>query len=196
MYKLIIKRSLDLLFSIFLLPFLGMVFLPVAVYIKREDGGPIFYRSKRIGRNGKCFKMYKFRSMKVNAEDIRLEDGSTYNADDDQRVTKVGKFIRETSIDELPQIINIVLGNMSFIGPRPDLNIDEKFENEYKNILKVRPGITGYTQAYFRNEIKWIEKVKYDTYYANNVSLVLDCKILIKTFFTVIKRDKTYRKVN
>ena len=101
--------------------FLLLALIPIAIAIKIEDRGPIFYCADRLGRNAKTFKMYKFRSMKVNAPDIRNEDGTTYNSKDDPRITKVGRFIRETSLDELPQVFNIIKGDMSLIGPRPGL---------------------------------------------------------------------------
>ena len=132
--------------------------------------------------------------MKVNAPDIRLADGSTYNGDDDPRVTRVGKFIRKTSIDELPQILNVFVGQMSIIGPRPDPeDWLDKYTEEERVFLKVRPGITGYSQAYFRNDADGKEKIKNDVYYAQNCSLWLDVKIFFKTIATVLKRENTYK---
>ena len=115
-----IKRLFDVLISLILVIPVGGVILVSAIIIFIEDGGPALYFAERVGRNGKAFKMYKIRSMKVNAPDIRLSDGSTYNSEKDPRVTRFGRFIRKTSIDELPQIINVLKGDMSFIGPRPD----------------------------------------------------------------------------
>lgn len=120
MYKSCIKRMLDLLIGIVAFPFFLISLIIFGPIIKATDKGPIFYNAKRIGKNGKLFKMFKFRSMYVNAPDIRLADGSTYNGKDDPRVTKVGKLMRATSIDELPQILNMLNGTMSLIGPRPD----------------------------------------------------------------------------
>ena len=120
MYKHFFKRVLDILISLIALPFVILTIIIFGPIIFLTDRGPIFYCGKRIGRNGKAFKMIKFRSMKVNAPDIRLEDGSTYNGEDDPRVTKIGKFLRKTSIDELPQFLNVLFGQMSIIGPRPD----------------------------------------------------------------------------
>ena len=141
--------------------------------------------------------MYKFRSMKVNAPDIRLADGSTYNGKDDPRVTKVGRFIRETSIDELPQIFNILLGQMSFIGPRPDPpDWMERYPEESLRFLNVKPGITGYSQAYYRNSADSMEKIWNDVYYADNISLALDIKIIFKTIAVVFKRENIYRTVD
>jgi len=134
--------------------------------------------------------MLKFRSMKVNAPDIRLADGSTYNGDDDPRVTKVGKFMRNTSIDEIPQFLNILVGDMSLIGPRPDpLDWLDIYKDHDKAILTVKPGITGYNQAYFRNSVDGMEKLKNDVYYADHISFMLDVKIVLKTVKTVFSRE-------
>ena len=128
--------------------------------------------------------------MKVNAPDVRLKDGSTYNGDDDPRVTKLGKFIRKTSLDEIPQILNVLKGDMSLIGPRPDpLDWLDKYKEEEKVFLNVRPGITGYNQAYFRNSADAQEKIDNDVYYAKNISFVLDVKIIFKTIKTVLFRE-------
>lgn len=194
MYRFFLKRIIDILASIIGLPFFIFFFIPIAISIKAEDGGPVFYCAKRIGRNGIPFKMFKFRSMKIDAPDLRLEDGTTFNSKSDPRVTRVGKIIREMSLDELPQIINILLGQMSIIGPRPDLNINENFLDDISVILKVRPGITGYTQAYYRNETKWMEKIKYDKYYVDNLTFWLDLKILFRTVYIILSREKLYRK--
>ena len=143
MYKYLIKRILDIILAILLLPFLCVTTILIAPLIYLEDGGSIFYNSKRLGKNGKVFIMYKFRTMKENAKDIRNADGSTYNSIYDPRVTKIGKVLRRTSIDEIPQIINVLKGDMSFIGPRPDLPEHIMlYTNEEKRKLKVRPGIT------------------------------------------------------
>ena len=193
MYKNFLKRFLDLLISIIFFPFFIIIFIVVAILIKFEDGGPIFYKGARIGKDCKIFKMYKFRSMKVDAPNILNKDGSTYNSKDDNRVTKVGKFIRETSIDELPQIINILKGEMSFIGPRASLEEAlESYKDDEKDKMKVRPGITGYTQAYYRNNLTVREKRLKDAWYANNVSFLLDLKIFLKTIGTVVKKENIY----
>lgn len=140
--------------------------------------------------NGKPFPMHKFRSMKVNAPDIRLKDGSTYNGDDDPRVTKLGRFIRKTSLDEIPQILNVLKGDMSLIGPRPDpLDWLDKYKEEEKVFLNVHPGITGYNQAYYRNSSDAQEKIDNDVYYAKNISFALDVKIILKTIKTVLFRE-------
>ncbi|HHK5532465.1 TPA: sugar transferase [Bacillus mobilis] len=194
MYK-VIKRIIGCIFSLILMPFILLLIIIVGAAIKIEDRGPVFYFADRIGKDGKIFKMFKFRSMKVNAPDIRLEDGSTYNSDNDERVTKVGKFLRKTSIDEIPQAINILKGDMAFVGPRPDsamwLN---NYTKEERIILKVRPGITGYNQAINRNSVGTKEKIKNDIIYVQNVSFLFDIKILIMTVKSVILSKNIYRE--
>jgi undecaprenyl phosphate N,N'-diacetylbacillosamine 1-phosphate transferase len=194
MYKKLIKRSIDITFALIGLPILLVIFVFVAPYIFLTDRGPSFYNAKRIGRDGKLFKMYKFRTMKVNAPDIRLQDGSTYNSEDDPRVTRIGKFLRKTSLDEAPQILNVLKGDMSIIGPRPDPpDWLDKYPDEVRIFLTVKPGITGYSQAYFRNSVDGEAKMKNDVYYAINCSLLLDVKIFFKTIAVVLKRENTYK---
>ncbi len=194
MYKKYIKRFLDISGSIVLLPIMGVCFLCVSPFIYLEDKGSILYKAKRRGVNGKIFTMYKFRTMKMNAPDIRNADNSTYNAPDDPRITKVGKILRKSSIDEIPQIINVLKGDMSFIGPRP-VTIEkplEEYDKKRKVRLTVRPGVTGYTQAYYRNSISQEEKLKLDAIYAQKVSFILDVKIFIKTIITVVAQKNIY----
>lgn len=193
MYRKYIKRIFDLILVIPGIMALSIIFIPIAILIYLEDRGPIFYNANRLGKNGINFKMYKFRSMKVNAPDIRKDDGSTFNSEDDPRLTKIGKLIRKTSIDEIPQLINVLKGNMSLVGPRPDLpeHINVYKGNEERK-LEVLPGITGYSQAYYRNSIKWKERIQNDIYYVDNISFILDVKILFKTFFSVLKSESIY----
>ncbi|PIC85454.1 UDP-phosphate galactose phosphotransferase [Sporosarcina sp. P20a] len=193
MYSEIIKRFLDILFSIILMPLILIIIIVCAIAIKIEDQGSVFYAALRLGKDEKTYKMYKLRTMKENAPDLRNEDGSTYNSDKDVRVTKVGSFLRKTSIDEIPQIINVLLGNMSFIGPRPDLpeHILQYSDSEIKK-LKVLPGITGYNQAYYRNTIQWKERLINDVYYVNNISFMFDLKILLKTISTILLRKGVF----
>lgn len=172
----------------------GIVIGISALFIKKEDNGPIFYMANRIGRFGKTFKMFKLRSMKVDAPDIRLADGSTYNGDNDPRVTKFGKFARKTSLDELPQLINILKGDMTFIGPRPDTPMYlDKYTNEERIVLTVRPGITGYNQSVNRNSVLTKEKLKNDIYYVNHLSLWFDIKIIFMTVATVLGHKNVNR---
>ena len=193
MYKCFFKRFLDLLLSLLALPFWALLFIPIAIAIKLEDRGPVFYKSSRVGRGFKKFAMYKFRYMKVNAPDMRNADGGTYNASDDPRVTKVGKFLRETSLDETPQLLKIIKGDMSIIGPRAgDWESVDTYLDDEKDKTKVRPGLTGYCQAYFRNSAGVREKRLKDAWYANNVSFSLDVKIFFKTIITVLKHENLY----
>lgn len=194
-YARYIKRFLDILISLIGLPVLLLILLVCAPLIWLEDRGPVFYNADRLGRNGKTFKMYKLRSMRVNAPDIRNGDGSTYNAEDDPRVTRIGRFIRKTSLDETPQLLNVLKGDMSLIGPRPDLpdGLETLYKPEYMPRLKVRPGITGYSQAYFRNEIDLDQRFVQDLYYVSHIGFWLDVKILFKTAAVVLKREGVYR---
>lgn len=169
------------------LPFVFIAIIIFGPIIYFEDKGPIFFKARRIAKGGMAFNMLKFRSMKVNAPDIRLEDGSTYNSDDDPRVTKIGKFMRNASVDEIPQFLNVLIGQMSLIGVRPDpLDWLEKYDEHEKVILTVKPGITGYNQAYYRNSADGETKLKNDVYYAEHISFWLDMNILFKTIKTVV----------
>jgi len=190
MYKDSFKRVFDIIIGLCALPFVLLFIIVFGPIIWFQDKGPIFYAGKRIGQNGKLFGMIKFRSMKVNAPDIRMENGDTYNGDDDPRVTKIGRFMRKTSIDEIPQFINVLIGDMSFIGPRPDLpDFLNIYKEKYPSILSIRPGITGYNQAYFRNSIDGDEKMKNDDYYAKHLTFGMDVKIVFRTIKTVLFRE-------
>jgi lipopolysaccharide/colanic/teichoic acid biosynthesis glycosyltransferase/biotin carboxylase len=195
-YRSFFKRIFDFILALFALPFVLCIIVIIAPFIWLEDNGPIFYAGKRIGQYGKPFGMLKFRSMKVNAPDLRLSDGSTYNGDDDPRVTRVGKFLRKTSLDEIPQFINVLVGQMSLIGPRPDpLDWIERYKPEERVFLTVKPGITGYSQAYYRNSADAQKKIDNDVYYAENISFLLDVKIIFKTVKTVLFRENLYKEV-
>lgn len=181
------KRATDVVGSLILLPVAGALTGLAAIAIKVEDSGPIFYRSTRLGKGMEPFTIFKLRSMKVNAPDLRNADGSTYNATDDPRVTRVGRVIRKTSVDELPQLINVFKGDMSMIGPRPSpLGNESTYSESFKRKFEVLPGITGYSQALNRNSDTLEEREQTDTYYVENVSLKLDLQILIKTIQTVL----------
>ena len=195
MYKNCMKRLLDLIGSIILLPVGCLVVIVFAPFIYFEDRGSIFYLAKRRGLNGKIFNMFKLRSMSMNAPDIRNKDNSTYNAPDDPRVTRIGRLMRKTSVDELPQVFNIIKGDMSFIGPRP-ITTDKpmsEYDEKRRIRLTVRPGITGYSQAYYRNAISQEEKLQNDSWYAQHVSFTLDVKIFFKTIQTVLLRKNVYK---
>ena len=192
-YQIVVKRVVDIILGVIILLPVLLVAIPIAIAIKIEDGGPVFYKSRRLGKGFKEFDMLKFRSMRVNAPDLRNDDGSTYNAKDDARVTRIGRILRETSLDELPQCINVICGHMSLVGPRAgDVESKDTYADDEKDKLLVRPGITGYTQAYYRNNLGVREKRLYDAWYAYNVSMWLDIKILFKTVLTVLKRENVY----
>ena len=194
MYKKCIKRLLDIVISLAALPFVLAVVVVMAPLIYLEDKGPVFYNATRRGKDGKEFKMFKLRSMYVNSPNLKNADGSTFNSASDPRVTKIGRFMRKTSVDELPQILNVLIGDMSFVGPRPTL-VTTPYENLpelSKRRLGARPGITGYAQAYYRNSITQQEKFQHDCYYVENVSFLLDVKILIQTVFSVLGRKNIY----
>ena len=192
-YQSVVKRLIDILICILIPPFVLLVSIPIAIAIKLEDHGPVFYCSRRLGKGFQEFGMLKFRSMKVNAPDLRNDDGSTYNSATDNRITRVGHLIRETSLDELPQCWNVLIGQMSLIGPRAgDVESKDTYETDEKDKMLVRPGISGYAQAYFRNNLGVREKRLYDAWYAHNVSFWLDVKIFFKTIVTVLKQENVY----
>lgn len=175
------------------LPFFLIVLAVVSLLIWLEDRGPVFYLDDRIGKNSKLFKMYKFRSMKVDAPLLLNADGSTFNSKNDPRVTKIGKIMRASSIDEIPQIINVLKGDMSIIGPRASLaGALGTYQEDEVDKMKVRPGITGLTQAYYRNDLSNREKRLKDAWYANHLTFWLDVKIFFKTLITVFLRRGLY----
>ena len=203
MYKHFFKRLIDICIGLVALPFVLLVIVIFAPIIYFTDRGPVFYNANRAGKGYKPFKMFKLRSMYVNSPDLKNADGSAYNSDDDPRVTPIGRFMRKTSLDEFPQFLNILKGDISFIGPRPKLYCPEKYPNGLPEFMKksflVKPGVTGYAQAYFRNSITNEEKFKWDGYYAENVSLWMDVKIIFQTFYSVIARknintEQSYKK--
>ncbi len=196
MYKKFFKRFFDIIIGLIALPFVLLAIVIFAPIIYFTDKGPVFYNAPRLGKKGKVFKMYKFRSMKVNSPNIKNADGSTYNGENDPRVTKIGRFMRKTSIDEIPQFLNILKGDMSLIGPRAHLTTNYKgyelLDEPHKRRIDVRPGITGYNQAYFRNSVTSEEKMKNDVYYVDNLSFAMDVKVFFKTVATVLKRENVY----
>ena len=202
LYK-VLKRLIDILGG--LVGCVLLVPITVAVYIARkvlkEDDGPLFYEHLRYGKDGKKFRIYKFRSMCIDAdkrlkeyleqnEEARIEFEENHKLKDDPRITKLGKFIRKTSIDELPQFINVLKGDMSLIGPRPivDGEIEKYGENKDK-FLSVRPGLTGYWAANGRSDITYEERMKMELYYVDNISFKLDIQIFFKTIISVIKKE-------
>lgn len=197
LYRDYIKRLFDIFLCVLAFPFFCVLCLIIGIAIKIEDQGPVFYIAERIGKNGSLLKMYKFRSMKVDAPNILNSDGSSYNSATDSRVTKVGKIIRETSLDEVPQLLNVLRGEMSLIGPRASgYDALPSYKEDEKDKMNVVPGITGYTQAYFRNGLSVREKRLKDAWYANNVSFSLDVKIFFRTIRTLILRENLYTNDN
>lgn len=189
----LLKRSLDIIGSLIGLVLLSPIFLIVSVLIKIESNGPILFMQKRVGLNGKEFNMYKFRSMVVNAEELKEKlknrnemSGPMFKIKDDPRITKVGKFIRKTSIDELPQLVNVLKGEMSLVGPRPSLpNEVKEFKSWMLRRLDVKPGITCYWQVMGRNKIGFEDWMKLDVKYVEERNLLLDIKLIFKTFFVL-----------
>lgn len=191
-----LKRTFDVLFSIIGILVFIPFFIIIAIVIKIDSKGPIFFKQKRIGLDGKFFSILKFRSMIVNAEKVGT---GIFNYKDDPRVTKIGKFLRGYSMDELPQIFNILSGDMSFVGPRPPVTYElgdyEHFEDELKKRFKVKPGVTGYAQINGRNELSWDEKIKFDNQYIKDFhkwGVLLDIKIIVVTIIKVIKREGSH----
>lgn len=193
MYKHFFKRVIDIMIGLVALPFVLLVIVCCAPFIYFTDRGPIFYNGKRVGKDCKFFSMYKLRSMYVNSPNLLNPDGSTFNGDSDPRVTPIGRFMRKTSLDEFPQFLNILKGDMSFIGPRPKyINPARDYNNlegDIKTSFTVKPGVTGYAQAYYRNSITNDEKLHWDAYYAENISFMTDMKIIFKTIKSVLFRE-------
>lgn len=182
-----VKRFLDVTASFLGLVLLSPLLLVVSILIKIDSRGPVIFRQKRIGRNGKVFEIYKFRSMCVGAE----KTGSgVYSGKGDARVTRIGKILRATSIDELPQLLNILKGEMSFVGPRPPLTYHpwkfEEYTDFQKRMFEVRPGITGWAQVNGRKDVEWHKRIELNVWYVDHMSLLLDIKIMFMTAFKVL----------
>lgn len=190
--SLFLKRLFDLLLAIPCLIFLSPLLALIATLIKRDSSGPVLFKQQRIGLNGQPFYMYKFRTMVVNAENIGLGFNIEKN---DPRITSLGNFLRAWSLDELPQLLNILKGEMSFIGPRPTLQHQVNAYSDYqRKRLLMKPGITGWAQVNGRNNIPWEQRIDLDVWYVNNWSILLDMKIFLKTFFVILKRDSIYNQ--
>ncbi|MBQ3904762.1 MAG: sugar transferase [Eubacterium sp.] len=190
MYKKFLKRFLDVVLSFVLLLLLSPLFIVLCIAIKLDSKGEVFFKQERVGLNTKLFHIYKFRSMCVGAEQMGT---GQYSFEGDPRVTKVGKILRATSLDELPQLINILKGEMSFIGPRPPLTYHpwelSEYTEEQLRMFEVRPGITGWAQVNGRKEVEWNERIRLNVWYVDNCSLALDIKIFFLTIFKVIKNE-------
>lgn len=189
------KRACDVAVGIVALPVVGTVIAACGAAIKMEDGGPVFYNAPRVGLNGRDFTMYKLRSMRENAPDLVMDDGSTYNGADDPRMTRVGAFMRKTSLDEIPQFLNVLIGDMSVVGPRPDLRRETELYRPGEEVkLTVKPGVTGYAAVYGRNSLPWHDRLALDAEYVQKRSLALDAKVFLKTFSTVFAQEGIYNE--
>ena len=190
---LILKRLFDFLASLTGLVILIPIFLIIAAAIKIDSPGPVFYRQERVGRGGRLFHICKFRTMVLNAE---KKGAGVFVEKDDPRITRVGKILRHLSLDELPQLINILTGNMSLVGPRPTLAYQvEKYSQKQKQRLTVKPGVTGWAQVHGRSALTWPERIELDLWYIDNWSLLLDIKILLKTLGVVLGKKNLYKPV-
>lgn len=190
---IVLKRIIDFLLALSALVVLGIPLLIIGVFIKLESKGPVFFLQERLGKDGKVFKIYKYRTMVDDA--IKLGSGIR-TSEDDPRITKVGNFLRKTSLDEIPQIINILKGEMSIIGPRPPVPYHPRKYEEYSDFQKKRfevlPGITGLAQVVLRNSASWDERIVLDVQYVENMNFKLDTQIFLRTIFTVVRRDNIY----
>lgn len=186
MYCRFFKRVLDVILSLIALALLWPLLLLLALFIKLDSKGPVLFRQKRLGFKGNVFEMLKFRSMIVNAEHT---GSGVYSGKNDARVTRIGKIIRATSLDELPQFLNVLRGDMSFIGPRPPLTYHpwplEEYTPEQKRMFDVRPGITGWAQVHGRKDVEWHHRIELNVWYVDHCSFWLDVKIFLMTIFKV-----------
>lgn len=188
------KRIFDLSVSLMLIVLFSPLLLVLSILIKLDSAGGIFFLQERLGKNGKVFKIYKFRTMVSNAE--RIGTG-IFTSEDDPRITAIGRFLRKTSLDELPQLLNIVKGDMSFVGPRPPVPYHpyhyENYSGKQKLRFTVLPGITGYAQISGRNNLSWDDRILYDIEYVKNQTFLLDMKIIAMTILSVLRKESIYR---
>lgn len=183
-----LKRAFDILCSLGGLLALSPVLLTFCLLIKLEDGGPVFYIHPRVGRDGKLFPFFKFRTMSVGADRSGYEISA-----EDPKITRIGAFLRRWSLDEVPQLLNVLRGEMSLIGPRPTLAYQvEQYTDRQRGRLAVRPGLTGLAQVKGRNSLTWPERIELDLYYIEHYSLGLDLQILARTFRAVVNPDGIY----
>ena len=195
---IVVKRFLDVFLSLIGLILLSPIFFIIATIIKLDSKGPVFFVHSRIGEKGKPLGIYKFRTMVTNAEELikkftpeqKEEFEKNFKLENDPRVTKIGNFLRKTSLDELPQILNILKGELSIIGPRPIVQAElEKYGDDKEKFLSVKPGLTGYWAANGRSDTSYEERIQMELYYVDNMSFWLDIKIFFKTIFAVIKKE-------
>ncbi|OFI05798.1 UDP-N-acetylgalactosamine-undecaprenyl-phosphate N-acetylgalactosaminephosphotransferase [Clostridium acetireducens DSM 10703] len=195
-----IKRIIDIILSFIGIVLLSPVFLIITILIKLDSKGSAIFKQVRVGKNNKNFVIYKFRTMVVNAEkkkslDINPDDieNFVFQSRSDNRITKIGGFLRKSSLDEIPQLFNVLLGNMSLVGPRPEIpDVVKYYPEEYKQRLLVTPGITGLAQISGRGEIELGKTIYYDLKYIKNFSIILDIKILFKTVFSVFRKEGAF----
>lgn len=189
----IIKRIYETIIAITLIILLCPFMILISLLIKLTSKGPVFFNQNRLGKNGHIFIIHKFRTMVINAENF---GSGIYTNESDNRITKIGRFLRKTSLDELPQLFNIIKGQMSFVGPRPPVPYHpykyEDYTDEQRLRFTVLPGLTGYAQILGRNSLNWDERIELDVYYVKNKSLLLDLKIIFLTFISVIKKENIY----
>lgn len=193
-----VKRVFDIVWSLIGLIVLSPVFIILSILVKTTSEGPVFFAHKRVGKGGKTIKIYKFRSMVTNAEELikqftpeqKAEYEKNFKLESDPRITKVGNFMRKTSLDELPQLINILKGDISIVGPRPVMDVETKIYGNYRNmLLSVKPGLTGFWAANGRSHTTYTRRRAMEIYYVKNRSVLLDLKIIFKTFISVFKRE-------
>lgn len=193
--NIFIKRLIDFLGSLIGLIIISPFLLIIAILIKVTSKGPVFFRQNRLGKNGRTFKIIKFRTMVLNAE--KIGDGLTVKNENDNRITKVGKFLRATSLDELPQLFNVLVGQMSLVGPRPPVTYFpyDGFENYpkwAKKRFKMRPGVTGMTQVTVRNSVSWDDRIVVDNKYIDEFSVWIDIKIMFQTVIKLFRTENIY----
>src|SRR5690554_4856627 len=194
-FSLFIKRCLDVLLSLFGLVLVSPLMLIIAILIIIDSKGPVFFKQERLGKNGRVFKIIKFRTMITDAE--KKGDGLTVKEENDVRITKIGKLLRKLSLDELPQLLNVFIGNMSLVGPRPPVtyypyNGYAKYPEWMKLRFQVRPGITGLAQVTYRNSAIWNQRIFLDVKYVKKFSILLDCKILLFTIKSLLVKNNIY----
>lgn len=192
-----LKRFIDIALAFLLLVLLFPLLILISVIVKLTSKGPVIFVHKRIGKNGKVFGLYKFRTMVPNAEELienfsseqMIEYKNTFKLKNDPRVTKFGQFLRKSSLDELPQLFNVLKGELSLIGPRPIIKEElEKYKDNKEKLLSIRPGLTGYWVAYSNKETTYEERINMELNYVDNVSFKLDIKIFFKTINAIINR--------
>lgn len=198
-FNLFLKRSMDFLGSLLGIIILSPILVIISLSIKFTSKGPVFFKQERLCKDGKVFKIIKFRTMVVNAE--KIGDGLTVKNENDNRITKVGRFLRKTSLDELPQLWNVLIGEMSLVGPRPPVTYFpykgyEDYPDWAKKRFTMRPGVTGLTQVTVRNSVSWDERIVVDNEYIDRFNIWLDIKILFSTFLKIFKPENVYLNVN